>query len=82
MDEKLTLKLNKNAINYAKKYAARNNTSVSRVVEGFFKRLELKDSPEDMKIPAGVKEITGVVKMDDLKNHKDAYSDYLIRKYI
>lgn len=82
MDEKLTLKLNKNAINYAKKYAARNNTSVSRVVEGFFKRLELKDSPEDIKIPAGVKEITGIVKMDDLKNHKDAYSDYLIRKYI
>jgi 16S rRNA U516 pseudouridylate synthase RsuA-like enzyme len=82
MDEKLTLKLNKNAIGYAKKYAVRNNTSVSRVVEKFFKGLELKDSAEDVDIPARIKEITGVVKGGDLKNHKDAYSDYLIRKYI
>lgn len=39
MDTKLTLTLNKEIIEYAKKYAASNQTSLSDLVENYFKAL-------------------------------------------
>lgn len=38
--EKLTLRLDKNLIDKAKKFALKHDTSVSRIVAGFFDNLE------------------------------------------
>ena len=45
MDTKLTLTLNKDIIAEAKKYASDNNTSLSDLVENYFKALTVSEQP-------------------------------------
>lgn len=50
MDTKLTLTLNKDVIEYAKKYAAYNQTSLSDLVENYFKALTASEPEMAYKI--------------------------------
>ncbi|QQO07865.1 DUF6364 family protein [Breznakiella homolactica] len=78
METKLTLKLDKSVIQSAKKYAEKNNRSLSKLVEDYFKNLTSDTEPKKRYSPL-VEELSGVVSEKDL-NDID-YVNYLEKKY-
>ena len=83
MDAKLTLKLNQEVIEKAKKYAASQNRSLSRLIESYLNSLVEPEKKSDLKIP-----ITPFVKKLGMKlpipadlDERKAYRDYLEEKY-
>ena len=65
MDAKLTLKLNKETINMAKKYAKENNISLSRLIEKQLNALVRNDEPKDLKsFSREVNELIGYLKQE------------------
>jgi len=81
MDTKLTLKLNKSIIEKAKVYAEKNNTSLSQIVEKYFIALISEKKSDSLQLTPIVKELSGIIKHENIKRHKDDYTDYLINKY-
>ena len=81
MDTKLTLKLDKSHIEHAKKYAAKQKTSLSSLVEKYFAFLSDIDSETGIEITPTVKKLSGVLELEsdfDLKNEK---GKRLLEKY-
>lgn len=62
MDAKLTLKLDKETIEQAKRYAERRGLSLSRIVESYFLRLAQSEEPPREKLTGVVAELAGVLK--------------------
>ncbi|HPI14256.1 MAG: DUF6364 family protein [Spirochaetota bacterium] len=81
MDTKLTLKLNKSIIEKAKTYAQKNNTSLSQIVEKYFIALITEKENETLKLTPLVKELSGIIKPENIENYKDDYAKYLMKKY-
>jgi hypothetical protein len=81
METKLTLKLKKNVIDRAKKYAHDRETSLSKIVENYLEAIT-SDNSSEIKISALVKSISGVVKLPDDYDHKEVYQQHLIDKYL
>jgi len=78
METKLTLKLDQKVINSVKLYAERNNRSLSRLVEDYFRRLIMENEPP-MKFSPLVEELSGVISEKDIQGID--YVDYLEKKY-
>lgn len=79
METKLTLKLDKSVIQAVKSYAQKNNKSLSKLVENYFRNLV---SEEDHKKPSYsplVEELSGVISENDLQGFD--YTSYLEAKY-
>ena len=70
MDTKLTLKLNKEIINFAKKQAKKRNTTPSKMVEKYFRNLALKDRDVNFNLPKNVQELSGVIAAEKLESNK------------
>jgi hypothetical protein len=84
MDAKLTLKLDKNVIDEAKKYAVSNKISLSRMVESYLK--SLKNYPEqqdnnEFEISAFVNSLKTGVKLPEDLDYKEEYRNFLEEKY-
>ena len=62
----MTLKLDKTVINSVKIYAERNNRSLSKLVEDYFKKLIMENGPKT-KISPLVEELSGVISEKDLQ---------------
>jgi hypothetical protein len=81
MDTKLTLKLNQEIIEKAKKYASEKKTSLSRLIESYLQSLTTDKKQDDFEISPFVKSIsTGKSISTDL-DYKKEYSDYIEEKY-
>ena len=86
MDTKLTLKLDKFVIERAKKYAATNKRSLSRLIEAYLKSLT-KDNPEnnlnneDFEISPFVKSLATGSQIPLDIDIKSDYNDFLNQKY-
>jgi macrodomain Ter protein organizer (MatP/YcbG family) len=80
MDTKLTLKLEHTIIEKAKDYARTRNTSLSRIVESYLKRITTEEDHSDTITPL-VKSLSGVLDLPAAFDEKKAYSDYLVSKY-
>jgi len=83
MDSKLTLKLNKNVIERAKKYASTNKVSLSKLIENYLDSLT-REQNDDFDISPFVKSISmGKAIPNDLdyKKIRDDYTEYLDKKY-
>lgn len=78
METKLTLKLDQSVIQSVKKYAERNNRSLSKLVEDYFRNLLTENKANEPYSPL-VEELSGVISEKDLKNVD--YIDYLEKKY-
>jgi hypothetical protein len=78
MPAKLTLNINENIIEDAKKYAKGNSISLSKLIENYLKSL-IKKKADSIQISSLVESLTGVVVLED--DHKKEYSDYLAKKY-
>jgi len=81
MNTKLTLKLNKKAIDRAKKYAQKNKQSLSVMVEKYFNLISDKDSISEMEISPNVLELSGIVKFSKNINVKEVYGKHIEEKY-
>lgn len=83
MDTKLTLKLNEGIIAKAKKYASKNNSSLSRLIENYLDSLT-SEQKDDFEISPFVKSISNgnsiPTDIDD-KKLREEYIDYLEKKY-
>lgn len=78
METKLTLKLDKHVIEEAKKYAQSNNTSVSKLVEDYFRQVAGVDTREKKCTPL-VEDLSGVISGEDVESVD--YVAYLEKKY-
>jgi hypothetical protein len=80
MDVKLTLSLDKKIIDQAKRYARRNNTSLSKLIESYLGKVTATDK-EELKISPLVKSLSGVIRIADVSDRTKGYTDYLAEKY-
>jgi hypothetical protein len=81
MNVKLTLKLNKKAIERAKKYAQKNKKSLSVMVEKYFNLISDKDSIAEIEISPNVRDLSGIVKFSEKINVKEVYRKHIEEKY-
>ena len=81
MNTKLTLKLNKRAIERAKKYAQKNKQSLSVIVENYFNMITDKDYANDLEISPNVLELSGIINLSDNFDMKQMYGKHLEEKY-
>lgn len=80
MEKKLTLKLDKKTIDQAKIYARRNNLSLSKMVEKYFKSLSEENTPKQKNTKL-VNELSGIISLNKEIDHKDEKLSYLLEKY-
>jgi hypothetical protein len=78
MNTKLTLSIDKNIINSAKKYAKIRHKSISKIVENYLKNISINNEEEEL-TPI-VNELAGSIKSSNI-DLKDEYTDYLMKKY-
>lgn len=81
METKLTLKLKKQVIDRAKKYAHDRETSLSRLIENYLEAITAPANDLDEISPL-VKSISGVIKLPEDFDHKENYRKYLNEKYL
>ena len=80
MSAKITLYSDDNIIKKMKEYAKEHNTSVSKIVNKYFKTL-LLDEPNEIKSKAIISNsLYGVLENSDIK--QDDYKGYLESKYL
>jgi len=77
MSSKITLYSDEELINSIKLYAKEHNTSVSKIVNNFFKNLLQKQKPSNKKSNLTDSLIGRLKNIDE-----DAYGDYLQEKYL
>lgn len=80
MDTKLTLKLDKEIINQAKRYAESKKISLSKLIESYLQLLT-KENSNSHKISPLVESLSGVIELPKNYDDKDDYADYLKQKY-
>lgn len=83
MDSKLTLKLNENVIERAKKYASTRELSLSRLIENYLDSIT-QEQNYDFEISPFVKSISSGKSIPadaDWKTSREDYTDYLDKKY-
>ncbi len=81
MDKKLTLSLNKKIIEQAKKYAKRNGTSLSKMIEAYFQSItNAEQEKTNIKITPLVESLCGVGELPDGFDYKKSRTKYLESK--
>lgn len=80
MDTKLTLKLDQEIIEKAKRFARHRNTSLSMLIQNYLQSLTNQEDSGD-KITPLVKSLSGIIDLPENYDHKKEYTDFLIRKY-
>jgi len=78
VETKLTLKLDQSVIQSVKQYAEKNNRSLSKLVEDYFRNLISENEPRKHFSPL-IEELSGVISENDIKNLD--YVSYLEQKY-
>ena len=83
METKLTLKMEQKVINTAKMYAKRNNRSLSKIVENYFRNLSPEHNVSKKHSPI-VEKLSGILSEDDLEkmSGEDERSRYILKREI
>jgi len=81
MDTKLTLKLNQEIIEKAKKYASEKKLSLSRLIENYLNSLTSDKMDNEMQISPFVKSLSSGIKLPADYDYKKDRADYLQNKY-
>jgi hypothetical protein len=80
MDTKLTLSLDKEVIQQAKRYAQKKNISLSKLIEAYLNKVSSRER-EIPEISPLVKSLSGVITLPKNHNPKKGYGDFLAGKY-
>ena len=81
MSIKLTLTRNSRVIDQAKRYAQQRKTSVSKLVENYFRSLQNTSGFNEEEMTGTVEELSGVLKGSNIENYRAEITDYLEKKY-
>lgn len=82
MSTKLTLTLQKEIIEQAKKYAAQSGRSLSEMVENYFKYLTSNEPFQKEKMPSPkVKNLRGAIKVSPDFDYKKALEEEIEKKH-
>lgn len=83
MNTKLTLSLEKDVIERAKKYAKKKHKSLSEMVEEYLKEITKPSQTGILKqnLPPITKELSGLLKGKPVLDFKKEIADYLDKKY-
>lgn len=82
MNTKLTLTIEKEVIEQAKKYAKQKGQSLSEMVENYFKLLASeKIKSKETKLSPKVNRLRGIIKTDENLDYKKILSEELSKKY-
>jgi len=81
MQAKLTLSLDKEIIEQAKKFARKRQNSLSKMVENYLRDVTGTTPPGDEKITPLVAELSGVIPPAAAERRKEEYADFLEEKY-
>jgi Family of unknown function (DUF6364) len=80
MNAKLTLSLNREIIEQAKKFSRSHHKSLSKLIEGYLRQVTRSDEASKQVTPL-VAKLSGVIDAQKLGDHKSGYVDYLAEKY-
>lgn len=80
MNTKLTLRLNSNVIQRAKKWAQKNKTSLSRMIESYLNSIT-KQKSENIEITPLVESLSGIIELPENYDYRKEYSDHISEKY-
>ncbi len=80
MDTKLTLKLDQEIIEKAKRFARIRNTSLSMLIENYLQSITSQAEPAGNITPL-VKSLSAIIELPENYDHKKEYADFLINKY-
>jgi hypothetical protein len=80
MNAKLTLKMSSDVIEQAKALAVNQHTSLSRLVENYFRMLTSSEKAPETITPL-VKELSGIITLNADEDLNDEYACYLAEKY-
>lgn len=81
MTTKLTLTMQNNVIDSAKKYARQNGKSLSDIVENYLKSISTHEVKTD-EISAKVAKLKGVIKLPEDFEYKKEIGNALLKKYM
>ncbi len=81
MDAKLTLKLDKTIIQKAKEYAAKNNHSLSRLIEAYLQSIVTESETDTIKISPFVKSMSSGKSVPNDLDYKKEYREHLANKH-
>jgi hypothetical protein len=76
---KLTLSVDEKIVERAKRYAARQGTSVSRLVQTYLDLVSRASIAQESSLPPVTRRLRGALK--GAKHSRDEYVDHLERKY-
>lgn len=81
MDAKLTLKLDKEVIERAKRFARQYNTSLSKLVERYFDQITRQNDDESEAFTPLVRSLHGIASLPSGVDPEEAYFEYLLEKH-
>ena len=82
MNTKLTLNIEKDLIETAKKYARESRQSLSSLVQNYFKHLTIDNKNLDsIDISPNIKDLSGIISPDSDFDYKKEYIKHVIEKY-
>jgi len=82
MNTKLTLNIEKDLIDLAKKYAKESRQSLSSLVQNYFKHLTSDNKIIDnIDISPTVKDLSGIISLNNDYDYKNEYKKHIIDKY-
>ena len=81
MESKLTLRLKKNVIDQAKKYATDHETSLSKMIENYLSAITTESKSIENISPL-VQSLSGVIQLTQDENPKEKYHEHLNEKYL
>ncbi|MDR0684162.1 MAG: DUF6364 family protein [Spirochaetaceae bacterium] len=68
MNKKLTLSLDANIVDFAHDYSKKAHKPISKIIEGYFSELKMKNTPE---IPKEVAELYGILEGINVPDKKE-----------
>lgn len=82
MQTKLTLSIEKEVIQKAKRYAQKRQESISSLVEAYFRALTSEDAEKSDEIPPITRELAGTLEGVQIDTWKKERMDRLTRKHL
>jgi len=80
MNTKLTLSIDRDIIEQAKRFAQSQHQSLSKLIEGYLRQVTATTETSPAVTPL-VARLSGVLDARKVENHKQEYADYLADKY-
>jgi len=82
MGSKLTLTVDKDVVNKAKKYAKKKGRSLSDIIENFLKAITTEEDKDAFEISPIVKSLRGSFKAPEDFDYKKELTEILSKKYL